>query len=143
MPWRPSPRNGKLRTPREATGSPTGRDGGKGVDWTGRSGRATVGERGAAACAGAGGMMESMTPAAPSPQALLTRISVDPSVCHGQACVAGTRVLVTVVLDNLAAGRTTDEIVADYPSLRPDDVRACIVYAAELAHERTIPLSSR
>jgi uncharacterized protein (DUF433 family) len=84
-----------------------------------------------------------MVPHAPSPQELLARISVDPAVCHGQACVAGTRVLVTVVLDNLAAGRSTDEIVADYPSLRPDDVRACIMYAAELAHERTVPLSSR
>lgn len=88
-------------------------------------------------------MMGGMPPRPPAPQDLLTRISVDPAVCHGQACVAGTRVLVTVVLDNLAAGRSTEEIIADYPSLRPDDVRACIVYAAELAHERTVPLSSR
>ena len=69
------------------------------------------------------------------------RISVDPAVCHGQACVTGTRILVTVVLDNLAAGRTEAEIVADYPSLSIDDVRAAIAYAAELAHERTIPIS--
>jgi uncharacterized protein (DUF433 family) len=70
------------------------------------------------------------------------RITVDPLVCHGQACVAGTRVLVTVVLDSLASGRTAEQIVADYPSLTPDDIRACIAYAAELAHERTVSLSS-
>jgi uncharacterized protein (DUF433 family) len=70
------------------------------------------------------------------------RISVDPNVCHGQACIAGTRVLVTVVLDNLAAGRTAEEILADYPSISVEDVRAAIAYAAELAHERTVHLSS-
>ena len=70
------------------------------------------------------------------------RISVDPNVCHGQACMAGTRVLVTVVLDNLAAGRTAEEILADYPSITVEDVRAAIAYAAELAHERTVPRSS-
>lgn len=88
-------------------------------------------------------MMGAMAPHTPPASDFLARISVDPAVCHGQACVTGTRVLVTVVLDNLAAGRTADEIVSDYPSLRLDDVRACIVYAAELAHERTVPLSSR
>lgn len=70
------------------------------------------------------------------------RISVDPNVCHGQACIAGTRVLVTVVLDNLAAGRTAEEILADYPSISVEDLRAAIAYAAELAHERTVHLSS-
>ena len=70
------------------------------------------------------------------------RISVDPNVCHGQACIAGTRVLVTVILDNLAAGRTAEEILTDYPSISVADVRAAIAYAAELAHERTVHLSS-
>lgn len=69
------------------------------------------------------------------------RISVDPTVCHGQACIAGTRILVTVVLDNLACGRTPEEIVADYASIALQDVRAAIAYAAELAHERTVPIS--
>ena len=69
------------------------------------------------------------------------RISVDPTVCHGQACIAGTRILVTVVLDNLASGRTPEEIVTDYASITLDDVRAAIAYAAELAHERTVPIS--
>ena len=59
-------------------------------------------------------------------------ISVDPVVCHGKACIRGTRVLVSVVLDNLAAGLSSEEIVTSYPSLRPDDVVAAIAYAAHL-----------
>ena len=64
------------------------------------------------------------------------RISIDPAVCHGQACVKGTRIPVAVVLDNLAAGLSADEIVASYPPLRVEDVRAATAYAAELARER-------
>ena len=61
------------------------------------------------------------------------RISVDPAACHGQACIKGTRIPVAVVLDNLAAGLSAEEIVASYPSLRVEDVRAATAYAAELA----------
>ena len=68
------------------------------------------------------------------------RISVDPNVCHGKACISGTRILVSVVLDNLAAGETADELLVSYPSLSSEDVAAAIAYAAELARERTIPL---
>ena len=66
------------------------------------------------------------------------RISVDPNVCHGKACIRGTRVMVSVVLDNLATGRTATEIVSSYPSLQPDDVAAAVAYAAELARERVV-----
>ena len=69
-------------------------------------------------------------------------ISVDPEVMHGTACFAGTRVPVSVVLDNLAAGETPDGIVAEYPTLREEHIRAAIAYAAELAHERIRPLSA-
>ena len=51
-------------------------------------------------------------------------ISVDPNVCHGQACISGTRVMVTVILDNLAAGLTAEEIAESYPSVSTDAVRA-------------------
>ena len=68
------------------------------------------------------------------------RISVDPAVCHGQACVKGTRIMVSVVLDNLAAGVETKEILSSYPSLTEEDVQAAIAYAADLARERTVPL---
>jgi uncharacterized protein (DUF433 family) len=49
--------------------------------------------------------------------------------------------MVSVILDNLAAGLTTEEVVASYPSLTPDDVRAAIAYAAEIARERIVPLT--
>ena len=68
------------------------------------------------------------------------RISVDPAVCHGQACVAGTRVLVSVVLDNVAAGLEFQEILESYPSIEHDDILAAIAYAAEVMRERQIGL---
>ena len=66
------------------------------------------------------------------------RISVDPLVCHGKACIKGTRIMVSVVLDNLAAGVSPEEILRSYPSLSPQDVQAAIAYAAELARERIV-----
>ena len=69
-------------------------------------------------------------------------ISVDPNVCHGQACIAGTRVMVTVILDNLAAGLTAEEIAESYPSVSKDAVKATLHYAAELARERITPLGA-
>ncbi len=68
------------------------------------------------------------------------RISVDPAVCHGRACVKGTRVMVSVVLDNLATSVELDELLGSYPPLTADDVKAAIAYAAELARERTVRL---
>ena len=59
-------------------------------------------------------------------------ITVDPAVCHGKACIKGTRIMVSIVLDNLAAGLTSDEIVHSYPSLSKESVQAAIAYAAEL-----------
>lgn len=61
------------------------------------------------------------------------RISTDPSVCHGKACIQGTRVMVSVVLDNLAAGGERAEILKSYPSLASEDIDAAIAYAAELS----------
>jgi uncharacterized protein (DUF433 family) len=69
-------------------------------------------------------------------------ITVDPAVCHGKACIKGTRIMVSVVLDNLAAGLTSDEIIRSYPSLTREAVQAAIAYAAELARERVLPLSA-
>ena len=67
------------------------------------------------------------------------RISIDPKVCHGKACIRGTRVMVSVVLDNLAAGHTAAEIVHSYPTLQPADISAALAYAADLASERIVP----
>jgi uncharacterized protein (DUF433 family) len=70
------------------------------------------------------------------------RISVDPVVCHGQACIKGTRIMVSVVLDNLAAGVETGELLKSYPTLNAEDIHAALEYAAELARERTVYLPS-
>lgn len=59
------------------------------------------------------------------------RISIDPDACHGKPCMRGTRVMVSVVLDNLAEGMTPAEIVADYLPLTLEDVRATVGYRGE------------
>ena len=64
----------------------------------------------------------------------------DPAICHGNACIKGTRIPVSVVLDNLAAGLSAEEIIRSYPSLRQESILASIAYAAELAHERILPI---
>jgi uncharacterized protein (DUF433 family) len=71
------------------------------------------------------------------------RITVDPMVCHGKACIKGTRVMVSVVLDNLADNETVASILKSYPSLKPEDIQASIAYAAELARERIVPLNPK
>ena len=68
-------------------------------------------------------------------------ITVDPSVCHGKACIRGTRVMVSVVLDNLAADISIDEILKSYPSIKPEQVQAAMAYAADLARGRVVDLS--
>ena len=68
------------------------------------------------------------------------RVSVDPAICHGKACIRGTRIMVSVILDNIAAGAERTEILASYPSLQPEDISAALAYAAELAREGTIAL---
>ena len=67
-------------------------------------------------------------------------ITSNPRVCHGKACIKGTRVMVSVVLDSLADGETPQEIVKSYPSITVSGVKATIAYAAELARERVMPL---
>jgi uncharacterized protein (DUF433 family) len=67
------------------------------------------------------------------------RITTDPGICHGRVCIKGTRVMVSVVLDNLAAGRSLEQILSSYPSLVREDVQAAISYAAELAREQVVP----
>ena len=67
-------------------------------------------------------------------------VTVDPAVCHGQACVTGTRILVSVVLDNLAAGVSEDELLRSYRHLTPDAIHACLAYAADLTREELLAL---
>ena len=64
-----------------------------------------------------------------------SRVSVNPKVCHGKPCIKGTRIMVSVILDYLRAGETSDEILRQYPSLKLADIKAALDYAAWLAHE--------
>ena len=71
----------------------------------------------------------------PSGDRLRERIASDPAVCSGKPCVRGTRIPVHIVLDLLAADESVENILAAYPNIARDDVRACILHAAELAEE--------
>jgi uncharacterized protein (DUF433 family) len=68
------------------------------------------------------------------------RITANPAICHGKACIRGTRVMVSVILDNLAAGESIEEITRGY-HLEREDVQAAVQYAAELARENVIPFT--
>ena len=62
----------------------------------------------------------------------------DPQVCHGRPSAAGTRALVTNILDSLAEGATREEILGRYPSLRVEHIDAALAYAADLAREQSL-----
>ena len=64
---------------------------------------------------------------------LLDRISIDPNICFGKPCIRGTRIWVSLILDFLANGETTEQILEAYPQLTADDIRAAIAYGAEVA----------
>jgi uncharacterized protein (DUF433 family) len=69
------------------------------------------------------------------------RIQSNPEICHGKPCIRNTRIMVSVILDNLAEGLDPEEIVEEYPPLTLEDVRAAISYAAALTHEEEmVPL---
>lgn len=70
----------------------------------------------------------------------LDRITFDPAVMGGRACIRGLRVTLSLVLNLVAGGMTTQEIVADYPYLEPEDIRQALQYAAWLADEHVYPL---
>ena len=68
------------------------------------------------------------------------RISVDPQICHGQACVKGTRIPVHQIVRMLANGDNMDDLLQEYPSLKREDILACLDYAASLAEEFVSPI---
>jgi len=69
---------------------------------------------------------------------LLLRISIDPQVCGGRACIRGHRIWVSLILDFLASGTSQEDILREYPQLTLADLQACIAYGSELARERTV-----
>lgn len=68
------------------------------------------------------------------------RISIDSEICHGQACIKGTRIPVHQIIRMLANGDKVDDLLEDYPSLKRDDIYACLDYAATLAEEQITPI---
>ena len=70
---------------------------------------------------------------------LLTHISIDPNVCFGKPCVRGTRIWVSLLLDRLADGESEAALLAEYPQLVLDDIRAALAYGAEMSREQIIP----
>ena len=73
---------------------------------------------------------------------LLSRITIDPAICHGKPCIRGLRYPVEMLLDLLSSGMSHEEILADYADLERDDLLATLAYAAQLARTRRLqPLS--
>ena len=71
---------------------------------------------------------------------LISRISANPEICHGKACIKGTRIMVSVILDCLAEGMEKVEIIEEYPGLTIDDIHAAIAYGASLSRSDIIHL---
>src|SRR5713101_3510031 len=74
---------------------------------------------------------------------LLPRISVDPNVSFGKPCIRGSRIWVSLLLDFLASGMSHREILAEYPQLTEEDIRAAIAYGAEMSRERYVDIAAR
>jgi len=70
------------------------------------------------------------------------RISIDPSVCHGQACIKGTRIPVYQIVRMLANGDTIEDLLQEYPSVEREDILACLDYVASLAEEQVTPIEA-
>ncbi len=73
---------------------------------------------------------------------MFERISINSKICHGQACIKGTRIPVHQILQMLANGDTIEELLEDYPSIKREDILACLDYAGSLAEEQLSPLEA-
>ena len=73
-------------------------------------------------------------------EALLSRISIDAKICFGKPCIRGHRIWVSLILDFLASGMSTQEILEQYPGLEEADILACIAYGAEMTRERIVEI---
>ncbi len=69
---------------------------------------------------------------------LLSRITINPDICFGKPCIRGHRIWVSLILDFLASGMSTEEVLEEYPGLNRDDILACIAYGAEMSRERYV-----
>jgi uncharacterized protein (DUF433 family) len=76
-------------------------------------------------------------------KSILNRVVIDPNVCFGKPCIRGTRIWVSLILDFLANGMTNEEIIAEYPQLTKEDIRAALAYGAEMARERYVEIPNK
>jgi len=77
----------------------------------------------------------------PDANAFLERLHADPAICAGQVCIKGTRIPVSLILDMLAGGDTTEEVLDGYPTTTREDIAAALAYGAWLAREQILPLA--
>lgn len=73
----------------------------------------------------------------------LARIVIDPNICFGKACIRGTRIWVSLILDFLASGMTKEDILAEYPQLEKEDIQAALAYGAEMARDRYVEIPTK
>ena len=73
---------------------------------------------------------------------MFDRISIDPNICHGEACIKGTRIPVHQIVHMLANGDTFDELLAEFPPITREDIFACLDYAASLTEEQVTPIEN-
>lgn len=71
---------------------------------------------------------------------LLERISINPDVCFGKPCIRDTRIWISLILDFLADGMTTEEILGEYPQLTIEDIRAALAYGVEISSEKYVEI---
>ncbi len=69
---------------------------------------------------------------------VLKHVTINPDVCFGKPCIRGTRIWVSLILDMLADGSSIEELLANYPHIKRDDILACIGYGAEMSRERYV-----
>ena len=75
---------------------------------------------------------------ADDPKTLLERITIDPDICHGKPCIRGLRYPVETILELLSSGMTSEDILADYDDLEPQDILAAIAFAARLSQVKRV-----
>jgi uncharacterized protein (DUF433 family) len=73
-------------------------------------------------------------------ESIIERISIDPRICFGKPCIRGTRIWVSLIVDNLADGVPEAQLLTAYPQLETEDIRAALAFAAEMTRERIIPI---
>jgi uncharacterized protein (DUF433 family) len=71
---------------------------------------------------------------------LLSRITIDPNICFGKPCIRGHRIWVSLILDLLAGGASSQELLEEYPGLVDEDILACLAYGAEMSRDRYVDI---